>query len=1211
MIGIDRKPLARFLAVLVRAAVLLLTCGLGAGVHAQDSTVPSSPYYVTDNANAVQEEDLEEPNRVLFALEQRTQIEFRVLLVPTTGGLSVQEYSQNVFRDWRIGARSGKGLLFLVVTRGLSWQLQISADLNGELPISQLTAFGQQAANEIRQKGYGPGLRSGLKILVDEVGRSRNLDYTTLASQDIVNVPPRPENPPRPVPLLVLLKLAFGIAISVMGILVGFGLGVSFIRTLFFFRQENETHGRFRTTVTRGFLFAVCAALVYHFWSDITLYLGIGRLFGQVLAIFGACLFPIFAIFAFLLLVYLIKHASRHWDRYVRAGRQVTNRPILIGLGLPLLLLLLPRSEVSTLRSWQNKTGPMIKTSNAGPGWLGPSLNGYTVDNLGRVRALQLYQTNVHSLKELPGIEDLSSLEILDIRDVPLEGVLDVSSLVSLKSLRFSQTHLTGLVGLEQLSELEELQIDHIDIDTLSGLTQLSKLKILSLTACKIGDLSKIGTLSNLEMLFLDGTDVSDVSPLSELGKLWNLSLVNTAVSDVTALKHLPLSFLHVRESQIADEKLRQTFSHPVLIIRGDIPLARGLLSLEEEFLSPETKRIRNYVLLFLAAIGLGLWAFKSLGPLNKYDSRLLRTLFGSTVWGVVIVLILLTLANLKLPVSIVSNNGLLPDAHQLLLSWALVIAILWLGVRPLLILGLETKHLNASRWCVVVTLLNRFMPVIAVFGPVSYKVIINSLPSNFYFLTFFSFFMTLALFGWPWFLALIVLAIAAGNWRRKFRVLRDSTIAGSGLIVEVPLRLTNRNIISRGVRLVRLSPTSAPDTAAVSERQVVTVPSVATLSRLPAVGNGNVLGSVLTIRRHDLRSLRRWEVRAMQQWAQDLYVSGWSPIWLIVDWFETETNGSNAIGRNLAKLDSLLPFLNGTEQRFKIGVSVFPLQDNEGLQKCLAANELMPRDHLESLSFNQILQEAFTPAAVLLRNVFGHAQLVDRMDLLARATEVSVVFFSLALMAEFDPKEQDLSEPDREKLNAGIKRTFRSAPTFGEWISLLLTFTKRGKTELALRLREALDKTPLEATVLFRQLLENVAGAPLAIGESINKKSQTLVLLQQMRNLITAHGPIIESASPDLYRLALMTTVNLLSSLPWTSTKVCSVAGEECELFQGLVTTKSKVTTASNGVFVQLETSGSKALISAEKYFRHINGSIALYIGEDGYFDPLTGLRV
>src|ERR1051326_9594902 len=104
-------------------------------------------------------------------------------------------------------------------------------------------------------------------------------------------------------------------------------------------------------------------------------------------------------------------------------------------------------------------------------------------------------------------------------------------------------------------------------------------------------------------MLFLDGTYVSDVSPLSELGKLWNLSLVNTAVSDVTALKHLPLSFLHVRESQIADEKLRQTFSHPVLIIRGDIPLARGLLSLEEEFLSPETKRIRTYVLLFLAAI--------------------------------------------------------------------------------------------------------------------------------------------------------------------------------------------------------------------------------------------------------------------------------------------------------------------------------------------------------------------------------------------------------------------------------------------------------------------------------------------------------------------------------------------------------------------------------------------------------------------------------
>ena len=1202
------KTLIRSFSLIARLVILLLTCGLWASVHAQNSAVPGSPYYVTDNANVVQKDELDEPNRVLFALEQRTQMECRVLLVPTTGGLSVQEYAQRVFRDWRIGATSGKGLLFLIVTKDQSWQLQLSADLNSELPVSQLTKFGQQAANEINQKGYGPGLRSGLKILVDEVGRSQNLDYATLASHDIGYVPPRPENPSGPFPLWAIIKVAFGLALSLMGILVGLGLGISFIRTLFFWGPENETHGRFRTTLTRGFLFAVCASLVYYFWSDITQYLGFGRLLGEGLAIFGSCLFPIFAILAFLLLVYLLRHASRHWAQYVRTSRQVTKRPILIVLGLPLLLLLLPRSEVTVLRSWENKTGPMTKTSHIGPGLIGPTLNAYTVDNLGRVRSIQLYQTQVRSLKELPGIEDLSSLEILEIKEVPLEGVLDVSSLKSLKSLRFSQTHLIGLVGLERLKELEELQIDHVDIDALGGLTLLSKLKTLSLANCKISDLSKIGALKKLETLYLDGTDVNDVAPLSELGMLWHLSLVNTNVSDVSALKHLPLGFLHIRESQITNEELSKTFSHPVLIISDDIPLERGILNVEEEFLSPETKRIRNYVLLLLFAIGLVLWAFKFLWPLNKYDLRLLAMLFGNTVWGVIIVLILVTLANLELPVSIVSNNGL-PDARQLLLNWALVIAILWLGIRPLLILGLETRQLNASRWCVVVSLLSRFMPVIAVFGPLSYKAIINSLPSHFYFVNFFSFFMSLGFFGWPWLIPLIILAVAGWNWKRRFRVLRQSSTAGPGLIVEVPLRLTNRNILSRGVKLLHLSP--APGAVSSSERQVVTVPSIGTLSRLPAVCNRGVIGSVLTIQRADLRGLRKWEVRTMHQWVQDLYVSGWSPIWLIGDWSETETNSSNAIGRNLAKLDSLLPFLNGTEQRFKIGVSVFPLQDNEGLQKCLAANELMPRDHLESLSFNQVLAEAFTPTAALLRSLFGHTHLVDRLDLLARATEVSVVFFVLAMMAEFKAKKQNFSEADREKLDAGIKWTFKSPPTFGEWISLLLTFTKRGKTELALRLRQALHELPLEATVFFRQLLEHAAGAPLAIGESINKKSQVLVLLQQMRNVITARGPVIESASPDLYRLALMTTVNLLSSLPWTSTNVCSIEDGECETFQGLLAIKSKVTTNMDGVFVQLESSGSKELISAEKYFRHINGSIALYIGEDGHFDPLTGLRV
>jgi hypothetical protein len=342
----------------------------------------------------------------------------------------------------------------------------------------------------------------------------------------------------------------------------------------------------------------------------------------------------------------------------------------------------------------------------------------------------------------------------------------------------------------------------------------------------------------------------------------------------------------------------------------------------------------------------------------------------------------------------------------------------------------------------------------------------------------------------------------------------------------------------------------------------------------------------------------------------EDLYVNSWSPIWLVGDWFETETTASTAIGRNLAKLDPLLPFLNGTEQRFKLGVSVFPLQDNEGLQQCLAANELLPRDHLEALHLNKLLEEAFTPVAALLRSLFGHAHLADRLDILVRATEVSVVFFVLTLIAELDAKRQNFAEADREKLDAGVNWTFRSLPRFGEWSTLLQTFTKRGKTELALQLRRALDEKPLEATALFRSLLKQATGAPIMEGENIARKSQTLALLQHMRNLMTARGPVIESASPDLYRLALMSTLNLLNSLPWSSTTICIIDNSKCETFQGLRTRELK-TTAQNGVFVRLEVPGSEELIGAEKYFKNAHESIALYIGEEGFFDPITGLRV
>jgi hypothetical protein len=1044
--------------------------------------------------------------------------------------------------------------------------------------------------------------------IVDELGRTRGLTYKDLAVSDLTAAPALETNTSPPPTLWKLLKLAFGIAISLVGGLLTLGLGISVLRTIFFWDPDSEEHGRLRALTTRVGLFAVCAGLIYYFWDGLVASLKFGRVLGEGVAIFGSLLFPLFAIAVFIALIFVLRHAGRFWATNFDPGRGNLKRPILVVLGLPLLLLLLPRSEVAVLRSWEPMTPRLTQARNDSSGLLGRAINAYTVDNLGRVRTLRIEHAQIHNLNELPGLDQLTSLNTLQIKNTPLEGVQDVSSLTSLKSLRFSGTRITGLKGLNKIEQLEELEVDHIDIEALDKLSALPKLKWLTLKDCHVSDLSRIGKITSLETLFLDGSDVTDLAPLSGLQKLGLLSIAGTKVSDLSPLRTLPIGFLLIRDTKISEEHLRETFPRLLVVVDQDVEIESGLLRVEEQFVSPAFKSFRNQLLVLLGLTGLVLWLLKLLPKVNGYWLFLMRRLFGKTVWGVVCVLIFLTIANLNLPVRVLESAGL-PDPKRILLNWTIFIAIVWLVLRPLLILAGETKRLSATRWSVVAHYLVRFAPAIALLGPISFKAITNAIPTQPYFVMFVGFAFVTVIFGLPWLITGIVVITGARKWSRKSRRLQK---VGSepGSIVEVPLRMTTKNIRFGGLNLVELMMGSRESQSELTKRTVITAASVATLSQLPAESSQGVVGSVITIRRDDLSNLKRWEIDLLQRWVTELHFNTISPVWLINDWFDIGTSRADA--GSFTKLQPLYRYLNGSEQRFKLSVSVFPLEDTEDIQQCLAANELIPRDHLDSFQLKNLLSDSFTPVAELLRSLFGQPHLADRLDVLARATEIATTFFVLALITEYAAKRDEMAETEREKIDGGIEWTFKSAPKFGDWITLLMTFTRHGNTELALELKRVLNETPFEATNLFRQLLEQSAGASFPMGEKITKRSQSLELLRRMRNQLTAHGPVTEHTSPDLYRLALITTLDLLSSLPWSTAAVCKIEPERCVVYQGLQTHESPVTERlSEGIFLRLSASNKVQWIEADNFFKDSGGSIALFIGEKDFFNPLSGLRV
>jgi internalin A len=149
---------------------------------------------------------------------------------------------------------------------------------------------------------------------------------------------------------------------------------------------------------------------------------------------------------------------------------------------------------------------------------------------------------------DLRPIENLHSLQLLQIYNVPVKNIKPLS----------------GLTNLQRLF-LENSQVS--DIKSLKGLINLN---ILSLNDSKVSNLEPLKDLVNLQSLFLDATKVSDLEPLKGLKSLDTLIASNTLITDIEPLKNM--------------STLRQLFIHKTQV--SDLEPIKGLVNLKSLYIS-------------------------------------------------------------------------------------------------------------------------------------------------------------------------------------------------------------------------------------------------------------------------------------------------------------------------------------------------------------------------------------------------------------------------------------------------------------------------------------------------------------------------------------------------------------------------------------------------------------------------------------------------
>lgn len=330
----------------------------------------------------------------------------------------------------------------------------------------------------------------------------------------------------------------------------------------------------------------------------------------------------------------------------------------------------------------------------------------------------------------------------------------------------------------------------------------------------------------------------------------------------------------------------------------------------------------------------------------------------------------------------------------------------------------------------------------------------------------------------------------------------------------------------------------------------------------------------------------------------------------------------SEDVARRKDAIDELTPYLSGFESYSGVGRSVMSESPPQAISQTIEINQWVEDADLEDMGMTWTLTSAFTPVAALTRSVFGYPNLVDRLDAMLRAVEISLAFFSLAMMLERKAVTGVHAQPDAARLEKAMFKAFNPPPTFASWKSLLLAFSKRPQSGLALRVYQTVNLPAVYGIAKLRESLAAEAGevAVSNLKKEIDTLGDTLDLLQAIRNVTTAHGRADDLKDSFLYTGTLLVTLHMLAQLPWDAARIAHLCGDSDVIrFFGCLPEAEpgfEVDGLAPGTYAVIgdsEPGDEQWVINAEEFFRvdERQPSIAMYVGEAGFFDPLAGARV
>lgn len=137
-----------------RLLLLLLLCCYTLAAPAKTLPVPTLSEQVTDLTHSLTDRQHTELTHVLASVEKQSGSQLAVLIVPTTGDDSVEQFATRVFEQWKLGDKQrDDGVLFLVALDDHTLRIEVGYGLEGRLTDLQ--------AGQIIRDQVTPAFRQG------------------------------------------------------------------------------------------------------------------------------------------------------------------------------------------------------------------------------------------------------------------------------------------------------------------------------------------------------------------------------------------------------------------------------------------------------------------------------------------------------------------------------------------------------------------------------------------------------------------------------------------------------------------------------------------------------------------------------------------------------------------------------------------------------------------------------------------------------------------------------------------------------------------------------------------------------------------------------------------------------------------------------------------------------------------------------------------